>query len=430
MNKKIVTLVIALFSVNCVVFSQKTTDSPYSYYGIGAFNSIATTEESLMGGVGVYADSTRVNLQNPATLSRLQFTAFSGGLSFGSKRIASEQTKVSGKSTTTDYLYLGFPILDKLGVAAGILPLSSVGYKLASTTTVDGSTHLNQFEGEGNVNRFFASAGYEVYKGLSLGASFKFDFGRIQMTDWLTVSGVQFQTQEYSLSTLRGTSVEFGLYYRKNLQNKLELATSLVYIPEHRITSKNERSISTLGTVGVTSTQGTTSYVTGEIEKQTEDLGALKETKITMPTQIQMGVGIGEKQKWFAGFGYTYSNTERFANPFLSTTHVVYENGYKFSLGGFYIPQHNSISSYWKRVTYRAGIKYERTGIVLNNQSINDFGISFGLSLPVRGFSNITTGFEYGKIGTVKQGLIRENYFNLKIGFTLNDKWFQKTKYQ
>lgn len=100
------------------------------------------------------------------------------------------------------------------------------------------------------------------------------------------------------------------------------------------------------------------------------------------------------------------------------------------AVGGFYLPQYNSFSNYWKRITYRAGLKYEKTGIVLNNTSIDDFGISFGLTLPVKSFSNITFGAEYGQKGTTSQNLIKENYFNFKIGFTLNDKWFQKTKYQ
>ena len=66
----------------------------------------------------------------------------------------------------------------------------------------------------------------------------------------------------------------------------------------------------------------------------------------------------------------------------------------------------------------------------LNGQNINYFGTSFGLSLPVKGFSNITLVGEYGKRGTTTANLIKENEFNLRIGFTLNDKWFQRTKYQ
>ena len=69
-------------------------------------------------------------------------------------------------------------------------------------------------------------------------------------------------------------------------------------------------------------------------------------------------------------------------------------------------------------------------GIVLNGERLNDFGTSFGLTLPVKGFSNLTGMIELGRKGTLSTGVLKENYINLKIGFTLNDKWFQRTKYQ
>lgn len=427
MNKKIVILFVALFTATYTMFSQQTTESPYSYYGIGELNFNGTVEERAMGGIGIYADSTRVNMQNPATLSKLKFTAFTAGLSFVQKNIASNTTKVNSKSTAFDYIALGFPVFDKLGVAAGLMPYSSVGYKLASNQVNGDATYSNQFEGTGNVNQAFLSAGYEVYKGLNAGISLKYNFGKTEMTDMLSITDVDFYTREYSKSIYKGALATFGLYYEKPLKGRLTLFSSLAYTPQSKLTSTNERTVSTLGY-----TVSGQSYVLAEKETQVKDLTALglAETKLTLPAQFELGVGIGEQQKWFVGVEYTHSQTKKFSNPFLSATNVTYENGYKLSLGGFYIPQHSSFTSYWKRVTYRAGLRYEKTGIVLNNESINDFGISFGLSLPVRGFSNLTMGFEYGKKGTLKQNLIKENYFNFRVGFTLNDKWFQRTKYQ
>lgn len=427
MNKKIVILFVALFAVNCFIFSQQTTESPYSYYGIGELNFNGTVEERAMGGIGVYADSTRVNMQNPAALSKLKFTAFTAGLSFAQKNIASNVTKVRSRSTAFDYIALGFPIIDKLGFVAGLMPYSSVGYKLASNQVIDNVTHSNQFEGTGNVNQAFLSAGYQVYEGLSVGASLKYNFGKTEMTDMLSITGVDFQTREYSKSIYKGALTTLGLYYEKPLKGRLKLSSSLVYTPQSKLTSTNERVVSTLGY-----TVSGQSHVLSEKEKQVKDLVAigLDKTKLTLPAQFGVGVGVGEEQKWFVGLEYTHSQTKKFSNPFLSATNVTYENGHEFSVGGFYVPQYSSFTNYWKRVTYRAGFHYEKTGIMLNNESINDFGISFGLSLPVKGFSNLTAGFEYGKKGTLKQNLIRENYFNFRVGFTLNDKWFQRTKYQ
>ena len=56
----------------------------------------------------------------------------------------------------------------------------------------------------------------------------------------------------------------------------------------------------------------------------------------------------------------------------------------------------------------------EQTGLVINNQSIDEFGISFGLGIPAGGlFSNINTSFEFGKRGTKKADLIEETFKKL-----------------
>ncbi|HBK83209.1 MAG TPA: hypothetical protein DDZ41_06370, partial [Flavobacterium sp.] len=77
-----------------------------------------------------------------------------------------------------------------------------------------------------------------------------------------------------------------------------------------------------------------------------------------------------------------------------------------------------------------AGFRYQNTGIILNSKPINDYGITFGLGLPVGGkFSSLNFGFEYGKRGTAKNNLIEDNYFGINIGLSLNDLWFEKRKY-
>jgi hypothetical protein len=88
-------------------------------------------------------------------------------------------------------------------------------------------------------------------------------------------------------------------------------------------------------------------------------------------------------------------------------------------------------------VVYRGGIRYEELGLQvsgdgINSSDINEFGISFGLGLPIgrrSGFSNANLGFEYGQRGTQDAGLIRETFFNFSLGLSLNDTWFIKRKY-
>jgi hypothetical protein len=50
--------------------------------------------------------------------------------------------------------------------------------------------------------------------------------------------------------------------------------------------------------------------------------------------------------------------------------------------------------------------------------------------LPLGGaFSNANVGVEFGKRGTKKASLIEENYTNLLLSLSLNDRWFIRRKY-
>ena len=87
------------------------------------------------------------------------------------------------------------------------------------------------------------------------------------------------------------------------------------------------------------------------------------------------------------------------------------------------------MSNYFHRVTYRAGFKYENTGLVLNGTEITDIGMSFGVGLPLgKGLTDLNIGAEYGIKGEIVGNLVEERYFNIRMSLSLGDKWFRKRK--
>ncbi len=149
-----------------------------------------------------------------------------------------------------------------------------------------------------------------------------------------------------------------------------------------------------------------------------------------LPSKLAIGSGIGETGKWLLGAEITLKNKGSLVNNYNDFDNVGYERFTKYTIGGFYKPNSKLFSSYFERIIYRAGLKYEKTGLIINAQSIIDKGFTLGLGLPITGtFSNINIGFELGKRGTTKANLVQEDYANLSISFSLNDKWFVKTKY-
>ena len=149
-----------------------------------------------------------------------------------------------------------------------------------------------------------------------------------------------------------------------------------------------------------------------------------------MPSKTNFGLGIGFPKKWFIGAEYTILTSSVFSNELINIENSEFEDSSKLSFGGFYIPDYASFSKFWNRVVYRAGFYSEKTGLVINNESINEFGISFGLGIPAGGlFSNVNTTIEFGKRGTTNANLVEEKFINFQLSLSLNDRWFIKRKY-
>ena len=61
--------------------------------------------------------------------------------------------------------------------------------------------------------------------------------------------------------------------------------------------------------------------------------------------------------------------------------------------------------------------------------------LSFGLGLPLanalttRAFYKVNFTTEIGKRGTMQANALQENFINLRLGFTLNDMWFRRFKF-
>jgi hypothetical protein len=432
MIKKLVIVLIAFFALQ--LNAQQGTSSPYSFYGIGTLKFKGTVENKSMGGLSIYTDSIHVNLRNPAGYVGPNLKSFNGesrpvkfavAISNNSLNLKANSGSDKTSSTTFDYLAMSFPI-GKFGVGFGLLPYTSVGYKLQSTNN---EVVTNRYRGEGGLNKTFLGIGYQISKELSAGIDINYNFGNVKNTVIAFVYDsegvpVQYQTREDNRSDLSGLNINLGLSYKTMVSEKLELTTGLTYTPKSDLTSNNSRSFSTIVFNG-----SGQEFVINSIDADLE-ANNLKTTDLTLPSRFSIGAGLGEPRKWFVGAEYTFQNTSKFDNPIFSIDNTTFVNASTIAFGGLFVPDYNSFGSYWKRATYRAGLHFENTGLEINNEAINEFGISFGVGLPVGNiFSNANIGFEIGKRGTTNQNLIQENFFNVNISLSLNDRWFQKRKY-
>ena len=418
MIKKLIVPALLFFTV--ISFAQQGTSSPYSFYGIGDIKFKGTAENRAMGGLTIYSDSIHLNFQNPATYSNLKLTTFSIGGTYLTTDLSANSQTEKARRTALDYLAVGLP-LGKFGVGFGLMPYSSVGYYIQSNipATISDPQEIKQFSGTGGLNKVFFGIGYAISKKLSIGIDYSYNFGKIQTYSFRFKEGLQYGSREKNLSDISGSTLTAGLNYNTEINKKLNGFASLTFSTDSKLSSSNSRNIATIEY----------SSTGSEILVQSLDVD-VDNTTITLPSKFSLGFGIGQNKKWMLGTEITFQKNSNMGNRFNDINNVNFENSFRYSLGGFYIPNYNSFSKYYEKIIYRAGLRYENTGLIINKTAIKDYAITAGLGLPLIGvFSNINIGVDYGQRGTTSVGLVQENYMNFTIGLSLNDKWFQKRRY-
>ena len=433
MKKNLFYIILSLISINS--FSQGSA-SPYSFYGIGSLNFNGTTENRAMGRLSIVTDSIHMNFRNPASFTGNDLKAFNNEgrlvkftVSVGNSDTNFKTDNASAKSTTTSFDYLGLSVpMGKFGIGFGLMPHSSVGYKLESLD--DDDLIKYKYSGKGGLNKVLVGLAYQFSESLAIGMNFDYNFGNIQN------NGVEFlydddsepldyHSREANRSDLSGFSYNLGVTFKPMLTDVIQLHSAFTFSPDYNLNSENSRTFSSI----VINANSGEEYPINEINVDLESLG-LKETNLSMPSKTSIGLGIGKLKKWFIGTEYTFVNTSVFKSDLINIENSSYEDGSTISFGGYFIPEFSSFNNILKRIVYRSGIYFEKTGLIINDQSISEIGMTFGIGVPVGNmFSNLNFALEVGKRGTTDANLVEEKFVNLKMSLSLNDRWFVKRKY-
>ncbi|NIJ44732.1 hypothetical protein FHR24_001171 [Wenyingzhuangia heitensis] len=415
-NKNSVLIFIFSILISSVYAQEKQVSSLLSNYGLGTVFSEATVTEKAQGDLSVINNNTEevISIANPALLSHLQLTSFTVSLNVLGSNVETQNSSYSASAISLSNLSLGIPLGPKGGVAIGLRANSAVGFEVESDNFYD--------YGNGGVNQAYFGIGYEVLKGLSLGAQISQYFGKTEKRQ--AFKGVQQSTVYDHNFNVSGTSVKLGAEYSYRLSERIEAKFGATGVLAYNVTAT--------GTSRFFEAIQTDENIFSEIgdsaqEKNTEG------TKKT-PFKSVLGIGLGERNHWFAGLSYENQDALSYSGgPFNQTLSTAtdrplsFEASNKISLGGYIIPKKYALKNYFNRVAYRAGLKYENTGLVLNNSSVKNLGMSFGFGLPVgKRVSYLNLSFELGRIGDTSKNNYQEEYFNVGIDFSLSDKWFNK----
>ncbi len=413
-----------ILCIIAVIFSSQATaqnaSSPYSIRGVGNVVSPALTHNLGMGGLGLsYGSPLYLNNINPALLAANSFSSFNVGLEGSFNKISNADNSTSNVGGGLNYAILGLPIMPgRWSLSAGLMPYSQVNYKYNTTGKIN-ETNINvdfTYEGEGGISQAFIANGIRLNKNFSVGFRASYFFGSIikesstQISD-TTVSGA-YRPVFFERTSFSDFGISGGLSYIQKIKGKTYLNIGLTYDLETDVNTKNFSRFERRTFQGRSISSDTLlNNVRGSI---------------ILPARLGVGFSFVNSFKWLVGADLQYQTWSDYRD--FNDDNGNLDDNYKITVGGEYTPDVASLNSYLKRVTYRVGLNYETTPFMVNNQQLNDFGINFGMSLPVSRYSSMDFAFKVGQRGTVDDNLTKEQYFRVFLGVTLNDRWFARRK--
>ena len=419
-----ISLFVGLLLFPALLFAQfnNNTNSPYSRFGLGDLQTNSFGRTFAMGGASLASrNSQQINTLNPASYTAVDSLSFLfesgvyGKFSNYSNDIASMNTN----DINFRYFAMNFQITNWLATSMGLTPYSDIGYNVEVFETIENTGDvLSQYFGEGSLSKAYFGLALNPVKNISIGANLNYLFGNLTRNAevfFLNTSDF-YSIQKYEKIRLNDFGLNFGLQATIPMKNsqRFIFAAILENKPEYSafysdITQKNLSS-------DIATEQDTLNY-------QNDDLSS-----IVFPFTYGVGISYVKENSLEINADYYHQAWSK-ANFFGSANPVLTDLN-KFAIGAEWIPDRFSIRNYLNKIAYRAGLKYEKSYLMLNDQQINDFGISFGVGLPVyHSNSTINIGAEIGRKGTKQNNLIVENYAKLNLSINLHDFWFIKRRF-
>jgi hypothetical protein len=405
--------------VSNILFAQ-SSQSPYSALGIGEIIQPYLVTNVSMGGISIgYPNTRHFNLMNPALLGvKESFTTFEAGYTGETRSISQNDLTQNNGSGNLMYLGIAFPIKRGRWMSGfGLVPYSYANYNIITTASINGAEDeeaVYNFKGSGGLNNLFWSHGIRILNSLSVGVKISYLFGNF---DNQTVIELD-QPYSYNSALVENIRVkDFNLSFGAAYRLKTGESTALYFGGIYELQTDLNTTVYELldrqqkGT-GITLTSDT---IINNLN-----------TTISLPQKYGLGISFVKGIKWIVSADFVFQEWTNYKN--FSGNSPLLSDSYRASLGFELTPDANSISSYLSRMIYRTGLYYERTPYVVNNDQIYDFGINFGVSLPVGQASLVNLALNYGQRDGSLTTAISEKYIRFSLGLTVNDIWFYRRK--
>ncbi len=387
--------------------SQSLAGSYYNSRGFGELRYSSNAQAMGLGGSLVAVpDGFHINLVNPATLPFISVTRLSGD--FLHEAIWSRSSSAEGftKYTNLNGVSMALPVIqNKLTLALGIIPISQFDYDYSILAGIDDYQYRKTIRGAGGLNKIVFSGGGSLTRFLRVGASFQYNFGKLEQT-WLVdyTSDLFWDTWDKLTRKMWGAGYSLGVLVRPHAN----LFVGAMYAGSYQLTFQDH--------VYNRTQKGS---LIGIIDKYKSDM-----QQITMPEMWGLGVSYLALKKFVITSDIIYQPWADFQRVNQSATD--YYDDYRVGGGIEMLPSQNILAKYHQRMNYRLGYFYHALNFKnASGEKITEYGVTGGVGLPYYGsFGRVDVALRVGKRGTLAQELIEETIFQLFISVSGGEKWF------
>ena len=417
------------------VSAQSGTNSPYSQYGLGLLSDQSTSFNRGMNGLAYgLREPNQVNYLNPASYSSVDSLTFvfDVGVSLQLTNFEENGKKVNARNADFEYAVATFRAARHLGVSFGILPFSNVGYSYSNTQRVNempsptsaNTSYTNSYTGEGGLHQIYLGAGWEPFRGFSIGANLSYLWGNYTRSVVNSYSDAYVNTlsKKYT-AEVSNYKLDFGVQYAAKIGVRDGVVIGVTYGMGHKLGADPQCAVfSTNSQLGVSDT---TNYSVGNGLRIPDIFGV----GLSWNHNRQLNIGLDyQLQKWGSvDFPqYTIINNQ----PNYQLVANQFSDRHKITIGGDYCKSGYS-RNFFNRMHYRAGVSYATPYQKINGKDgPKELSVSAGVGIPIiNTYNNRSVLHISGQwVRQEATGFIKENTFRINIGFTFNEKWFSKFK--
>lgn len=445
-NYKLAFLLVFFFATGSLA-AQNGINSPFSQYGIGMNNMPYNFPGfAALGGItSTRSAHNMVNPFNPASYAAIgkETLVFDMGLCIESTMLRSGDNSQHDADGNLGYLSIGFPLTKWWKTAIGVMPYSDVNYQSVQTATINpGGEVRNVYEGNGGVSQFFWGHGFNIMGGtdamkpqLRMGFNVSLIYGNITRGityDFVANDTTYFMNRRHQKdSYIKNFLFDFGAQYEQPLGGKYRMGAALTFKPYRKMDFTENSLVYTFISNGSSETIRDTIFPLPGGDSEYE-------STLEQPWTIGLGLSLQRNDKWLVAVDATLAPwngmkyTENTDFNIFSTSPLRYDNTQRYALGLQLLGDKNS-SSYFRRITFSAGVHYESGKLHLHlsdgsDHTLNEWGVGFGASLPMRkGRSVLNLTVAYSSFGNAD--LLRRDAYLFGISVGSCESWFVKRKF-